>query len=121
MEREGPRGLNRHRFSYEEAEQELERPVVKALHQMCRFRNRHPAFNGQVRVPRVFGNLCHDSIVKASLRLRIARRAPRVLVFLLSNTCKVGGPRDIHSSGCRLSLWVLLLNVSAPRLPRWAW
>jgi len=50
VEREGPRGLNRHRYSYEEAAKELERPVVKALHQMCRFRNRHPAFNGQIGI-----------------------------------------------------------------------
>ncbi len=46
--REGPRGVNRHRFTPEEAAKELERPVVKALQMMCRFRNYHPAFNGQV-------------------------------------------------------------------------
>lgn len=45
------RGINRHRYSIEEAEQELERPVVQALLQLCRFRNSHPAFNGEVRSP----------------------------------------------------------------------
>lgn len=45
------RGLNRHRYSVAEAEQELERPVVKALLEMCRFRNSHPAFDGLVSPP----------------------------------------------------------------------
>ena len=51
VEAEGPRGVNRHRYSYEEAAAELQRPVVKALHAMCRLRNRHPAFNGKVETP----------------------------------------------------------------------
>ena len=42
------RAINRHRFSLEEAEANLERPVVRALLQLMRFRNTHPAFNGQV-------------------------------------------------------------------------
>ena len=42
------RGINRHRYSIEEAEQELQRPVVQALLELCRFRNSHPAFNGEV-------------------------------------------------------------------------
>ena len=49
VEREGPRGINRHRFTPEEAVAEMERPVVKALHRLCQFRNRHKAFNGQAR------------------------------------------------------------------------
>lgn len=55
---EGPRGLNRHRYSPEEAAAQLEVPVVKALHQMCRFRNVHPAFNGQVTNAYVIKNPC---------------------------------------------------------------
>ncbi len=42
------RAINRHRFTLEEAEANLERPVVRALLQLMRFRNTHPAFNGQV-------------------------------------------------------------------------
>jgi sucrose phosphorylase len=45
------RAINRHRFSLEEAEANLERPVVRALLQLMRFRNTHPAFNGQVLRP----------------------------------------------------------------------
>lgn len=47
---EGPRGVNRHRYSPEEAAEQLERPEVKALLQMCRFRNKHAAFNGQIAI-----------------------------------------------------------------------
>jgi hypothetical protein len=50
VEREGPRGINRHRFTPEEAVAEMERPVVKALHRLCLFRNKHKAFNGQARL-----------------------------------------------------------------------
>jgi hypothetical protein len=50
VEREGPRGINRHRYTPEEAAAELERPVVKALHRLCMFRNHHKAFNGQARL-----------------------------------------------------------------------
>ena len=49
VEREGPRGINRHRFTPAEAAAEMERPVVKALHRLCLFRNKHKAFNGQAR------------------------------------------------------------------------
>ena len=49
MEEQGAgRAINRHRFTLEEAEANLERPVVRALLQLMRFRNTHPAFNGQV-------------------------------------------------------------------------
>ena len=52
MEEQGAgRAINRHRFSLEEAEANLERPVVRALLQLMRFRNTHPAFNGQVLCP----------------------------------------------------------------------
>ncbi|KAK9837666.1 hypothetical protein WJX74_002520 [Apatococcus lobatus] len=44
------RGINRHRYSINEAEQELQRPVVQALLELCRFRNSHPAFNGETHV-----------------------------------------------------------------------
>ncbi len=43
-----PRGINRHKFSLEEAEEAAQQPVVQALFDLCRFRNQHPAFNGKV-------------------------------------------------------------------------
>ena len=44
------RGINRHRYSLEEADKALEQPVVEALLRLCKFRNTHPAFNGQVSI-----------------------------------------------------------------------
>ena len=43
------RGVNRHRYSMQEADEALEQPVVQALLRLCQFRNTHPAFNGDVR------------------------------------------------------------------------
>ena len=43
------RGINRHRYSLDEADQALQQPVVAALLRLCTFRNEHPAFNGTVR------------------------------------------------------------------------
>ena len=43
-----PRGINRHKYSLEEAEEALQQPVVQALLDLCKFRNTHPAFNGKV-------------------------------------------------------------------------
>lgn len=51
QEQQSGRAINRHRFSMEEAAAATEKPVVKALLQLMRFRNTHPAFNGQVRHP----------------------------------------------------------------------
>ena len=43
------RDINRHYYTVEEAKDALEKPVVKALLDLCRFRNQHPAFNGEAR------------------------------------------------------------------------
>ena len=43
-----PRGINRHKYSLEEAQEALQQPVVQALLDLCKFRNTHPAFNGKV-------------------------------------------------------------------------
>lgn len=40
------RDINRHYYSLEEIDQNLERPVVKALNALCRFRNSLEAFDG---------------------------------------------------------------------------
>ncbi|WIA13184.1 hypothetical protein OEZ85_006776 [Tetradesmus obliquus] len=50
MKRGSIRDINRHHFSLEEAACCLQRPVVQALLELCRFRNRHPAFTGRVFV-----------------------------------------------------------------------
>lgn len=44
------RDINRHHFVPGEAEMALERPVVQQLFQLIRFRNQHPAFNGEFSV-----------------------------------------------------------------------
>lgn len=43
------RDINRHKYSLDEANLALEKPVVKALLDLCRFRNSHPAFQGEAR------------------------------------------------------------------------
>ena len=42
------RAINRHRYSLQEADEALKQPVVQALLELCRSRNTHQAFNGQV-------------------------------------------------------------------------
>lgn len=42
------RAINRHRYSIAEADEALQQPVVQALLTLCKARNTHPAFNGQV-------------------------------------------------------------------------
>lgn len=44
------RDINRHKYTNEEAEAALHQPVVKALLDLCKFRNTHEAFMGQVDV-----------------------------------------------------------------------
>ncbi len=40
------RNINRHYYSIEEIDNEVERPVVKSLLALMKFRNEHPAFDG---------------------------------------------------------------------------
>ena len=44
------RDINRHYFTEQELPQALERPVVKKLIDLIRFRNTHPAFNGDFHI-----------------------------------------------------------------------
>jgi sucrose 6(F)-phosphate phosphorylase len=44
------REINRHNYSIKEIEQEVERPVVKKLIELIKFRNTYPAFNGQFSI-----------------------------------------------------------------------
>ncbi len=46
------RDINRHFYLPDEVEQAIQRPVVQALFQLIRFRNRHPAFDGSFSIPK---------------------------------------------------------------------
>ena len=41
------RNINRHYYTLEEIDREVERPVVKSLLTLMKFRNEHPAFDGE--------------------------------------------------------------------------
>ena len=45
------RDINRHRYTSEEIRVGLERPVVRRLLDLIRFRNEHPAFEGEFAMP----------------------------------------------------------------------
>lgn len=45
------RDINRHKYSEEEAQEALKQPVVQSLLDLCKFRNTHQAFMGQVCAP----------------------------------------------------------------------
>lgn len=45
------RDINRHYYSTNEVEEKVERPVVKELFHLMRFRNTHAAFNGEFSLP----------------------------------------------------------------------
>lgn len=44
------REINRHNFTMEEINREVQRPVVQKLFQLIRLRNTHPAFNGVFKI-----------------------------------------------------------------------
>jgi sucrose phosphorylase len=44
------RDINRHRYTAQEIELEIQRPVVRALFELIRFRDTHPAFAGDFRL-----------------------------------------------------------------------
>jgi sucrose phosphorylase len=46
------RNINRHNYSIEEIEQEINRPVIQRLMKLMKFRNRCDAFNGEMTVER---------------------------------------------------------------------
>ena len=45
---EEPRSINRHTFSEEEIRRAVERPMLRRMYDLMRFRNTHPAFNGEI-------------------------------------------------------------------------
>ena len=48
MESGSGRDINRHKYTVEEADEALKQPVVQALLDLCKFRNTHDAFLGDV-------------------------------------------------------------------------
>jgi sucrose phosphorylase len=55
------REINRHNYSIEEIDQEVQRPVVRKLIRLIEFRNFHPAFNGNFHL-----NECMDHEISLS-------------------------------------------------------
>ncbi len=45
------RDINRHFYTSDEVDRAIQRPVVRSLFDLIRFRNRHPAFNGSFSMP----------------------------------------------------------------------
>ena len=44
------RFINRHNYTVEEVEQEVQRPIVQKILSMLRLRNTHPAFDGELEI-----------------------------------------------------------------------
>lgn len=44
------RNINRHYYSLEEIEEEIERPIVKSLFKLFEFRNKSNAFDGEIDI-----------------------------------------------------------------------
>ncbi len=57
------RDVNRHYYNIKEIEKNMQRPVVKRLFELMKFRNAHPAFNGKFRL-----HMSRDSVLKLSWR-----------------------------------------------------
>jgi sucrose phosphorylase len=55
------REINRHNYSIQEIDQEAQRPVVRNLIKLIRFRNSHPAFSGNFSL-----NSCSDNEISIS-------------------------------------------------------
>jgi hypothetical protein len=55
------RAINRHNYTVEEVNQELQRPVVKRLMKLIQFRNEYDAFNGTFQVDKT-----KDSLIQLS-------------------------------------------------------
>ena len=70
------RNINRHYYSLEEAEQEMERPVVRRLFELMRFRNSYPAFDGRFSVGPIgesglritWQNDVHKAVLESNLK-----------------------------------------------------
>lgn len=71
------RDINRHYYTKDEIDSHLERPVIKELNKLMRFRNSHPAFNGAFNLLDTATNVLHiqwtNEDEKAELILDLAK------------------------------------------------
>ena len=44
------RSINRHNYTEEEIDQAVQKPILQKLYRLMRFRNQHPAFDGNILV-----------------------------------------------------------------------
>lgn len=90
------RGINRHRYSLEEADKALEQPVVEALLRLCKFRNTHPAFNGQASGWACCCVLCHCA---RSRELHMLLCSSGLHTFL-QGMSRVNAQSSLHHPAC---------------------
>ncbi len=50
MRGEEPRSINRHTYTEEEVAEAVRKPMLQDMYTIMRFRNTHPAFNGDVKI-----------------------------------------------------------------------
>ncbi len=50
------RNINRHNYTLDEIEQEVQRPLLKKLYELMRFRNSYPAFGGAMHIDEAAGS-----------------------------------------------------------------
>ncbi|WP_123043222.1 sucrose phosphorylase [Cohnella candidum] len=51
-----PRSLNRHNYSHEEIEAQVQIPMLRRLYEIMRFRNTYPAFDGEIEIDEFAGD-----------------------------------------------------------------
>lgn len=90
------REINRHNYSIREVEQEVQRPVVRDLVRLIRFRNSHPAFHGSFSL-----NSCSDHEV--SLGWHNGNHHARLHVDLQAHTFEIGYDDGLSGEEERLS------------------
>jgi len=76
------REINRHNYSIREIDQDAQRPVVKNLIKLIRFRNSNPAFNGTF-----YMNNCSDNEI--SLAWNDKRYFAKLNIDLLTNKFEI--------------------------------
>jgi len=76
------REINRHNYSIEEIDQEVQKPVVKKLLRLIQLRNTHPAFNGKF-------NLNQSSDREISITWTNQGKYATLYVDLLKNSSKI--------------------------------
>jgi sucrose phosphorylase len=91
------REINRHNYSIQEIYQEVQRPVVRNLVELIRFRNSHRAFNGKFHIYD-----CSDHEI--SLGWDDINDYARLNIDLLSNTIEIKYSEGLTTKEVVLSL-----------------